>query len=362
MKLTYKEVKDFFIQHNYKLLEDTYVHSKTKLKYICNNNHEGSISYSNFKTGYRCPKCSGREKLTIEYVKKYFKEQGCKLLETKYINNKTNMNYKCICGNNSKICWSNFKNGHRCVKCSGKEKHDYAYIKNYFEYQGCELISKEYINTDSKLKYKCFCGNISYMTFTNFQQGYRCKKCAGLEQFTYDFVKNFFKEKNCELLETKYINTKTLMKYICICKNIHEMTFSCFKRGHRCNDCGNDKKEKSSKCFKDYTLPSGEIKRIQGYENLALDELVKIYKEDDIVTNRREMPKIYYYIKTKKYRYYPDIYIKSENKIIEVKSHYTYTKNLINNIYKSLATRKLGYDFEFWIYTPVKKLYSKIVI
>ena len=74
-------------------------------------------------------------------------------------------------------------------------------------------------------------------------------------------------------------------------------------------------------------------------------------------------PKITYNFEDKERRYYPDIWIKSINKIIEVKSCYTYRKELIKNINKALATRKLKFDFEFWIYTPEKKnIYSKKII
>lgn len=42
---------------------------------------------------------------------------------------------------------------------------------------------------------------------------------------------------------------------------------------------------------------------------------------------------------------------------------YTYNKELIKNIMKALATRKLRYNFEFWIYTKeAKNTYSKIII
>jgi len=140
------------------------------------------------------------------------------------------------------------------------------------------------------------------------------------------------------------------MKYKCKCNNISKITFGSFQNGTRCKDCGEERSAKSSVLFKDYTLPSGNIIRIQGYEYIALDELVKIYKEDDILTNRRDMPKIKYILNGKEKRYYPDIWIKSKNIIIEVKSDYTYKKDLIKNIMKALATRKLKYNFEFWIY------------
>jgi len=113
---------------------------------------------------------------------------------------------------------------------------------------------------------------------------------------------------------------------------------------------------KNNHSFKDYILPSGKIIKIQGYENIALDELVKIYNEDDIFTSRLDMPKIQYYLDGEIYSYYPDIYIKSIDKIIEVKSTWTYKRNLIKNIHK---TRKLGLEFEFWIYDDRK---NKLII
>lgn|SRR6476620_7821564 len=46
----------------------------------------------------------------------------------------------------------------------------------------------------------------------------------------------------------------------------------------------------------------------------------------------------------------PVSFFPKHNKIIEVKNTWTYKINLIKNIMKALTTRKLGYDFEFWIY------------
>lgn len=290
------------------------------------------------------------KKHTLEYVENYFKEHDCKLLETKYINSKTLMKYRCICGNISEITFSNFKQGGKCMKCSGNEKLTFEYVQNYFKEQSCQLLEKDYINTQTLMKYICICGNISNIRFNNFQQSKRCMKCSGSERLTLEFVKNFFQEQNCELLETKYLNNQTKMKYKCKCGNKSNIKFDNFQQGKRCKECGDEKSAKSSVLFKDYILPSDNIIRVQGYENIALDELVKIYKEDDIITNRRDMPEIKYFLNGKERRYYPDIWIKSENIIIEVKSDYTYKKDLIKNIMKALATRKLSYNFEWWIY------------
>lgn len=302
-------------------------------------------------------------KLTYRYVKNYFIEQDCQLLETEYINNSTKMKYKCKCGNEAYITLGHFKRGQTCMKCGGTKKLTLEYVKKIFKEQDCELLENIYINSNTKMKYFCKCGNKSSISFDNFRSGYRCMNCGGNEKLTFEFVSNYFKEQNCKLLETKYINSNTKMKYLCECNNESSITWDNFKQGYRCIMCGYDKQELSKKLFKQYKFQSGEIRNIQGYENLGLDELVKKFKENDIITKRSQMPKIIYKLKGKEHRYYPDIWIKSINKIIEIKSCYTYRKELIKNINKALATRKLNFEFEFWIYTPENKyIYNKVII
>lgn len=106
--------------------------------------------------------------------------------------------------------------------------------------------------------------------------------------------------------------------------------------------------------FKEFKMPSGNIVKVQGYENIALKHIFDngLYSEDQIELSRKEMPEIWYFDDNAiKRRYFPDIYVKSENKIIEVKSAYTMHDNLLININKKDASIKKGYSFEFWIFS-----------
>ena len=115
------------------------------------------------------------------------------------------------------------------------------------------------------------------------------------------------------------------------------------------------KSEKSSFAYKDYMMPSGTIVKYQGYENLALDELVKLYDEEDIKVGRSLVPTITYHIDDVKHVYFPDFYIKSENKIIEVKSEWTLQLYRAHIEEKAKATIHSGYKFEIWVYDRNKK-------
>jgi hypothetical protein len=121
------------------------------------------------------------------------------------------------------------------------------------------------------------------------------------------------------------------------------------------------KSEASSYAYKNYMMPSGNIVKVQGYENVALDELVQLYEEDDIMIGRASIPTIDYYINDTKHVYFPDFMIKSENKIIEVKSEWTIQLKRGNVEEKALATIKAGYRYEIWVYNDKKlKVQTKV--
>jgi len=104
--------------------------------------------------------------------------------------------------------------------------------------------------------------------------------------------------------------------------------------------------------FKTYTFPCGNIRFVQGYEPFALDDLVSDgYVYSDILTARSDVPSIWYNGSDgKRHRYFVDIYIPKINKMIEVKSKWTYIKYYETVLLKAKECLSQGYDYEIWIY------------
>lgn len=111
-----------------------------------------------------------------------------------------------------------------------------------------------------------------------------------------------------------------------------------------------EKTQNNGKKYKPFTMPSGIIRNVQGYEPFALKELLQVYSEDDIKTDRKDVPRITYETNGKKRYYFPDIYIPSKNLIIEVKSTWTAKSKCDNIKEKEEATLATGYSFEMQIY------------
>lgn len=112
-----------------------------------------------------------------------------------------------------------------------------------------------------------------------------------------------------------------------------------------------EKTQKTGKRFKEYVCPSGTVRKVQGYEPFALNILFGSgYTEDQVLTDRRSVPRITYTRSEKKHYYFPDIYIPHENRVIEVKSVWTYNYMKELNIIKATRTQEEGYLYEFWCF------------
>lgn len=112
--------------------------------------------------------------------------------------------------------------------------------------------------------------------------------------------------------------------------------------------------------YKDYIFPSGKVVKVQGYEHLALDKLLKDgICEMNIIVGKANIPVIEYYLDNKRHVYYPDIFIESEHKLIEVKSQWS-MKFPTHIQEKALASVAEGYAYEIWIYNGNKSFLKRI--
>ncbi len=164
-------------------------------------------------------------------------------------------------------------------------------------------------------------------------------------------------------------------KYGCHPRSTKEVQDKCKATNQRIYGCDNpmqnseifSKQTKSSYSSAEYTLPSGKIVNVMGYEPRALDILLQTYKEEDILIVSSDIEekigKILYIVENEKtYRYFPDFYIISENRIIEVKSTWTYLKDKSDNLLKQQACLDLGFNYDFMVFDDKKLLTNDEVL
>jgi len=119
----------------------------------------------------------GKKQLEIEFIRSEFEKEDYVLLTKDYKNCSQRLEYICPKGHEHVISWDNWKAGHRCTYCAGQGKPGIKIIKKFFEAEGYELLSNNYVNDGGKLLYKCPVGHIYSMRWGNFRYGKRCPEC-----------------------------------------------------------------------------------------------------------------------------------------------------------------------------------------
>ena len=112
-----------------------------------------------------------------------------------------------------------------------------------------------------------------------------------------------------------------------------------------------EKQSKNAYKLKQFNFPCGNTIQVQGYEPILLKSLVEEgYIYEDIITKRTDVPVIWYRKNNKKHRYYCDVYIPKINTIYEVKSTWTYEKDIEDIPLKKQSCIDAGYLFELYVY------------
>ena len=238
-KLTIERVRKEFQEIKYTLVSTVYVNSRQSFKYVCDKGHEGSMRIDHLRKGVRCSKCVGNRKLSIDFVRASFNDAGYVLLTDKYINSKSKLKYVCPKGHLGSVIWNNWLLGNRCMECSGKKRASFKKIKASFELEGYTLLSDKYINRNSKLISICPKGHVYKVSWENWNRNSsRCSKCymAKIMPTIYEIRKSFESEEYI-LLSNEYKNARTKLKYKCSKGHYNSINWKDWSSGHRCPDC-----------------------------------------------------------------------------------------------------------------------------
>jgi hypothetical protein len=168
-KLTYDFVKKSFEEEGYKLLSEEYVNSSSKLEYECPIGHRCYITWNKWNGGRRCPYCSENSRVhnrDIEYIRKEFAKEGYTLLSTEYVSWNTKLEYICPNGHKYATSWDAWSSkGNRCAVCSKNAKPTIEEIKEAFKVEGYILLDDVYKNSITRMRYICPKGHYGYITW-----------------------------------------------------------------------------------------------------------------------------------------------------------------------------------------------------
>jgi hypothetical protein len=151
-----------------------------------------------------------------------------------------------------------------------------------------------------------------FLLENNIFERLKCLHC--MKELESSFISTINKKKYLK----KYCNSKCKNESIEIRQLISKSVSESYKKDFELSK----NKAKSGMAWREKQLPSGKIVLLQGYEDLAIEQLLENHKEDDIVIHKG-VPIVKYFYKEIMRSHFADFYIKSTNTLIDVKSNFT---------------------------------------
>lgn len=202
-KTKVEEIKRYVQVLNYTVDLSNYEHNKQHLIFTCPFGHEFMMKWNVFQSGRRCPKCKGikngeSKRKSIVFIKEYLIQQGFKLVQLEYKNNKeSKIQLEC---NNGHVFVKNwlqvYKEKEGCPECNPNwNKWDIKKVSKVANEYGYKVLSKKYVSVDRKLLFQCEQNHKFKMSWAGFYScGYRCSVCNSSKGET--AISSYLKENN----------------------------------------------------------------------------------------------------------------------------------------------------------------------
>jgi hypothetical protein len=288
-----------------------------------------------------------------------------------------------------------------CIKCMNRERRsDFGTVAKECEAIGFELLSYE---GNKAIRARCPCGGVFEGALWDLKRGRKCRECAGTRRaqtnvirygaenpFASEEIKHKIVQKHRDTLGVDYPQQNPEVRKRTQATNVEKYgykyamnqpeVYAKIRATHTKlygvpfplqSELIQGKIEEASlkkygvrrplqhleyfeafkkTCMKRklYTFPSGCQATVQGYEPIAIDYLLKTYREEDI--RCENVPSIPYVYEGKERVYHPDLMVVSENCLIEVKSPYTLYANFDVNMAKFAAAKDSVYNFRLLVF------------
>jgi hypothetical protein len=227
-------------------LSDQYIKARTHLVWECAKEHQWKATLYSVKNDRTwCPHCAGKMKLTIEEMQQLAKKRGGKCLSDTYVNVHTKLLWECARGHRWKAIPTNIRHRRRwCPYCAGNIKLTIEQMRRIAKKRGGECLSDSYVNNHTKLLWRCGEGHQWEAIPNSTKRGTWCPLCAGKRKLTIEDMRQLARGRDGKCLSDTYVNTGTKLLWKCSESHIWPATPDKIKQGRWCPECAKLRRRK----------------------------------------------------------------------------------------------------------------------
>lgn len=250
-----------------KCLSKEFINVNTHLVWECKKGHQWKARPTQVISGSWCPLCvyEGRKR-TIEEMQQIAKERGGKCLSIKYININTKLLWECSEGHKwEAVPYNIISSKNWCPVCRRKyvatdnpSGYTIEDMQNFAAQRGGSCLSKKYMGSHYKLKWRCERGHEWESRPTTMLSGGWCPICSrekradSSRKYSIEDFKMIAKERHGECLSTEFTNSDLKLKWRCNKGHEWEASGRAIINGQWCPMCRTYKREEICRNILEY--------------------------------------------------------------------------------------------------------------
>ena len=239
------EIQKYAKLRHWQFLSDKYENMNTSYEWRCLKcKTKWKNTFWSAKKRTKCPTCSGIKQYSISDMQKFARQRGGECISNIYRNMHHKLWWRCKKGHEwSAIPHSVIDMNTWCPECSPTKKHRILDLQKFAKKKKGKLLSREYINANTKYWWQCHKKHEFPATFSSLKnQGTWCPKCSKNARLLISEVKAEALRRGIKILSNSYKNAKARLKVRCSCGMIWHTNYDSIKSGRKCQDCARNKK------------------------------------------------------------------------------------------------------------------------
>ena len=257
-RLSLKDAQDVALTRGGACLSTGYINNITHMLWKCKDGHQWLASFANVSRGSWCPDCAGNKRLSLQNAQDVAIAKGGAVLSTEYVNSKSKLLWRCGKGHEWLDSLRKISRGSWCPYCLGKARLEHAQDIAALRQGLC--VSTEYVNCMRHLRWQCKDGHEWLASLSSVKDGGSwCPHCAGNARLTLNDAQDVAAAKGGKCLSTRYVNNKKHLMWRCADGHEWSASLNMIKsRSSWCPECATGSSERKIRSILEYKLFPGK--------------------------------------------------------------------------------------------------------
>jgi hypothetical protein len=192
-----------------------YVNSVTPLLWKCGVGHKWKAVPASIRKGSWCPACAGVKRGTIQEMQGIAESRGGSCISDKYVNTGTKLHWRCRAAHQWYAAPLHIKRGHWCPLCAQVARLTLQEMGAIAAAKSGQCLSEEYLGSAKPLRWRCAVGHEWNARPSSIKSGNWCPYCARNRELEFEQMRQIARDRGGRCLSTRYKNGRTPLLWEC---------------------------------------------------------------------------------------------------------------------------------------------------